>query len=65
MSEEFKVEMGHQTSVLSALLCVIIMDAVCGEVIDGLKFEILLADDVVLITNSMEMLQLKLINGRT
>jgi len=35
------------------------MDVVCGDVMEGLLFEILYADDLVLMAESMEELQLK------
>ena len=55
LSEAFEVKVGlHQGSVLSPLLFVIVMDAVCGEVMEGLLFEILYADDLVLMADSME-----------
>ena len=40
-------------SVLSPL-CVIVMDAVCGEVIEKFLFDIFYADDLVLMEDSME-----------
>ena len=60
MSEAFDVKVGvHQGSVLSPLLFAIVMDAVCGEVMEGLLFEILYADDLVLIAESMDELRAK------
>ena len=42
MSEAFEVKVGlHQGSVLCPLLFVIVMVAVCGEVMEGLLYEIL------------------------
>jgi hypothetical protein len=35
------------------------MDVVCGDTMEGLLFEILYADDLVLMADSMEELQLK------
>ena len=60
MSEAFDVNVGvHQGSVLSPFLFAIVMDAVCGEVMEGLLFEILYADDLVLMADSMEELEMK------
>ncbi|KAA3670323.1 uncharacterized protein DEA37_0010186 [Paragonimus westermani] len=60
MSEAFDVNVGvHQGSVLSPFLFVIIMDVVCGDIMKGLLFEILYADDLVLMADNMEDLQLK------
>ena len=60
MSDAFSVGVGvHQGSVLSPLLFAIVMDVVCGEVMEGLLFEILYADDLVLMADSMEELQVK------
>jgi len=50
----FKVEI-HQWSVLSPFMFAIVMNVVCWVVVEGLLFEILYADDLVL----METLQLK------
>jgi hypothetical protein len=60
MSEAFNVKVGvHRGSVLSLFLFTIVMDVVCGDIMEGLLFEILYADDLVLMTDSMEELQLK------
>jgi hypothetical protein len=60
MSEAFNVKVGvHQGSVLSPFLFAIVMDVVCGDIMEGLLFEILYADDLVLMADSMEELQLK------
>jgi hypothetical protein len=60
MSDAFSVGVGvHQGSVLSPLLFAIVMDVVCGDVMEGLLFEILYADDLVLMADSMEELQVK------
>ena len=60
MSVAFGVNVGvHQGSVLSPFLFAIVMDAVCGDVMEGLLYEILYADDLVLMADSMEELQIK------
>ena len=60
MSDAFNVKVGvHQGSVLSPFLFAIVMDVVCGDVMEGLLFEILYADDLVLMAESMEELQSK------
>lgn len=60
MSDVFSVGVGvHQGSVLSPFLFAIVMDVVCGDVMEGLLFEILYADDLILMADSMEELQLK------
>jgi len=60
MSEAFDVKVGvHQGSVLSPFLFVVVMDVVCGHVMEGSLFEILYADDLVLMAETMEELQLK------
>ena len=59
MSEAFDVRVGiHQGSVLSPFLFVV-MDVVCGHVMEGLLFEILYADDLVLMAETMGELQMK------
>jgi hypothetical protein len=52
MSEAFNVYVGvHQGSVLPPFLFAMLMvDVVCGDVMNGLLFEILYADDLVLMT---------------
>jgi hypothetical protein len=45
--------------VLSPFLFAIVMDVVCGDIMEGLFFVILYADDLVLMADSMEELQLK------
>ena len=60
MSDAFSVKVGvHQGSVLSPFLFAIVMDVVCGDVMEGLLFEILYADDLVLMADSMKELQIK------
>ena len=60
MSDGFSVEVGvHQGSVLSPFLFAIVMDVLCEDVREGLLFEILYADDLVLMADSMEELRIK------
>ena len=62
-SEEFEVNVGvHQRSVLSPLLLAIVVDVATNEIKEGMLQEILYADDIVLIAESMTELQEKL-NG--
>ena len=46
----------HQGSVLSPLLFSVVMDVVSSELISGLPFELLYADDLVLMAPTMEQL---------
>lgn len=60
-SEGFEVKVGlHQGSVLSPLLLLIVMEAVTSDVRGGLLWELLYADDLVLMAESMEELLEKL-----
>ena len=53
MSEGFSVEAGvHQGSVLSQFLIAIVMDAMCEDVREGFLFEVMYADDLVLMADS-------------
>ena len=53
-TEEFEVNVGvHQGSVLSPLLFAIVFDLVTNEIKEGMLQEILYADDVVLIAETM------------
>src|SRR5260221_9769052 len=53
-SNSFEVKVGlHQGSVLSPLLFVIVMDMVSKELCEGLPWELLYADDLVLIAESV------------
>ena len=60
-SEGFEVKVGlHQGSVLSPLLFLIVMEAVSSEVRGGLPWELLYADDLVLMAGGLEELKEKL-----
>ena len=60
MSEEFGVKVGvHQGSVLSPLVFSIVVDVVTENAREGLMSEILYADDLVLMSESMEGLREK------
>lgn len=64
-SDEFPVKVGvHQGSVLSPLLFAIVMDEVTKSAKDGLPHEILYADDLVLMSDSMEGLREKFVKWR-
>ncbi|MBJ5468736.1 hypothetical protein JGG40_23790 [Salmonella enterica subsp. enterica serovar Derby] len=59
-SESFDVKVGlHQGSVLSPLLFVIVMDVITKEVREGLPWEVLYADDLVLAAESKEKLKVR------
>ena len=61
MSEEFEVKVGvYQGSVLSPLLFITVMQAVTKKAAKGLPWELLYADDLVLIADSEEELKRKL-----
>ena len=54
-SEEFEVKVGvHQGSVLSPLLFIIVLKALSREFRSGVPWEDLYADDLVIITESLE-----------
>jgi hypothetical protein len=54
-SESFAVKVGlHQGSVLSPLLFIVVMDVITKEIREGLPWEVLYADDLVLIATSIE-----------
>jgi len=60
LSEEFFVRVGvHQGSVLSPLLFSIVLDVISENVKEGLMYEILYADDLVLISENMDDLKEK------
>src|SRR5207245_4650136 len=50
----------HQRSVLSPLLFIIVLEALSRRFREGLPYELLYADDLVLMTDSMEELMEKL-----
>jgi hypothetical protein len=59
-SEQFEVNVGvHQGSVLSPLLFIVVMEVLARHVKEGLPWELLYADDLVLIAESIEILQEK------
>ena len=65
MTDEFKVGVGlHQGSALSPLLFIIVMDRVCRKVRGGLPWELLYADDLVLMAQSLDELKDKLNNWK-
>ena len=59
-SEEFEIKVGvHQRSVLSPLLFAAVMEVVTQKVREGLPWELLYADDLVLVAQSIEELREK------
>ena len=57
LSDSFDVKVGlYQGSVLSPLLCAVVMDVASSEAISGLRSELLYADDLVLMTPTMQQL---------
>jgi hypothetical protein len=65
-SAEFEVKVGvHQGSVLSPLLFIIVMDALSSEFREGLPWELLYADDLVLIAEGETELLEKIRKWRT
>lgn len=64
-TEPFEVKVGlHQGSILSPLLFIIVMDVVTREVREGLPWELLYADDLVLVAESEEELKEKLMKWK-
>ena len=60
-SESFDVKVGvHQGSVLNPLLFIIVMDVIYKEIREGLPWELLYADDLVLIAESEQELVAKM-----
>merc|ERR1711893_309168 len=65
-TDSFMVRVGvHQGSVLSPLLFAIVMDAVTRTTREGLPWEILYADDLVLMADSEDKLKTKIANWRS
>ena len=61
LGEKFGVQVGvHQGSVLSPLLFIMALEALAREFRSGLPWELLYADDLVIIAESMEELAMKL-----
>ena len=64
-SRELEVKVGvHQGSVLSPLLFVTVMDALTERVRQGLPWDLLYADDIVLVAETMELLKQKVIEWK-
>ena len=64
-SEEFEVKVGvHQGLVLSPLLFVVVMEALTQDVRKGLPWELLYADDLVLMAESIEELKGKVVRWK-
>ena len=64
-SEKFEVKVGvHQGSVLSPLLFTIVLDALSQNFRCGLPWELLYADDLVLVAESEENLLEKIRRGK-
>ena len=65
LSQEFLVQGGvHQGSVLSPLLFAIAVDVISENAIEGLMNEILYADDLILMSESMENLKEKFLKWK-
>ena len=54
----------HQGSVLSPLLFIIVMDVITREIQDGLPWELLYADDIVLMADSEDELKVKFLKWK-
>ena len=64
-SADFEVKVGvHQGSVLSPLLFVIVLEALTCDIRAGLPFELLYADDLVLMADSVDLLHDKIVRWR-
>ena len=64
-SEEFEVGVGvHQGSVLSPLLFVAVMEVLTRDVRQGLPWELLYADDLILVADSMDELGDKMVRWK-
>ena len=65
LTDPFEVKVGvHQGSVLSPLLFITVMDVLSEGVRDGLLFELLYADDLVIMAESVEELEHKYLNWK-
>ena len=65
VSEPFEVKVGvHQRSVLSPLLFLAVMDVLDEGVRRGLLFELLYADDLVIMAESLQELERKYIEWK-
>ena len=65
LSDEFEVKVGvHQGSVLSPFLFITVMQAVTKHAAEGLPWELLYADDLVLIAESEEELKRKMVTWK-
>ena len=61
MSKGFKVKVGvHQGSVLSPLLFIIVLEALSNAFREGLPMELLYADDLVLLADTVDLLTPKI-----
>ena len=66
LSDPFEVKVGvHQGSVLSPLPFITVMDVLSAEIRQGLLFEILYADDLVIMADSMEELEKRYKNWKS
>ncbi|XP_077862361.1 uncharacterized protein LOC144344061 [Saccoglossus kowalevskii] len=65
LSEEFEVKVGvHQGSVLSPLIFVVVIDVVTESAREGLMREMLYADDLILMDDTMEGLREKFVKWK-
>src|SRR5215470_17330678 len=66
LSDPFEVKVGvHQGSVLSPLLFITVMDVLSTQIRQGLLFELLYADDLVIMADSLEELEKKYKNWKS
>ena len=65
-SDEFRAKVGvHQGSILSPLLLIIVLEALSCEFYTGTLWELLYADDLVIIAETEDELRMKLIKRKT
>jgi len=65
LSEDFEVKVGvHQGAVLSPLLFIIVMQAITKHVATGLPWELLYADDLVVVAENEDELRMKMTNWK-